>query len=127
MIRRRLNIASVQKMTPLSVLIELSRSTERVRIFSTRLGREVGFCEPPYVLEGDDLYSETCLDDDAFTGDPGLHAEGIIARNGTRAVLCAVVLTHLPLGMLHQAALGKPFVDAVRSVMEANFRRVGKT
>lgn len=117
-----LNIASVAPSFPLPMLKELARSTARVTVFSVARGCEVGSCRR-YWLDRDDLWTEAWLTEDAPEATPGLHGEAVIAMKHGSAVLCAVVLTTMPRGMLQQAALGKSFTDAVRAVLEAKFGR----
>lgn len=121
--KRLINLASVSPTTPRNILEELARSTACVCIFSTAQNREVGYCDR-YWLDGDHLWSEAHLVDDAAEDSPGVHAEAIIALKGSSALLCAVALTSMPRGMLQSAAVGKPFIQAVRDALEAGgFRR----
>lgn len=123
--KRIINVASVGPEVPLAVLAALAVSTARVEVFSAAHGRSVGFCQK-YWVDGDSLWAEAQLADDATEDFAGVHAESVIAMKGARAVLCGVVLTRLPPGMIGQAALGKPFADAVRTVIEgAGFKPRG--
>lgn len=122
--KRIINVASVGAQTTGSMLDAIARSTARVSVFSAMHGRELGFCER-YWRDGEDLWAEAQLVDDAPEDFPGVHAEAVLAMRGVEVLLCAVVLTTLPRGMLHQAALGKPFLDAVRAVVAERFGNKG--
>lgn len=118
MTTRIINVASVSPAMPLSTLATLARSQARVMIFSTIAGRVVGHCRR-YWLDGENLWAEADLEDAEDPG-PGVHAESIVALKEGRSLLCAVVLTRLPRGMIEQAVLGKSFLDAMRATLDAN-------
>jgi hypothetical protein len=119
-----LNILSVHAQIPIEMLAEIERSAPGVEVLSTVERRKIGRCTQ-YWLDGEDLWAEVELEDDALTHLAGTHAESVVALKDGRPVLCAVVVTTLPRGMLDAAAQEKPFVEAVKSAVEYALDRAG--
>ena len=119
-----INFLSVSPVSPPEVLAVLARMTARVDILSTVQGRKVGVCDS-YWLDGEDLWAEAWLDDDADCS-AGIHAESVIAMKDGAPILCAVVLTSLPRGMLQAAPVGASFTEAVRFAVETALGRSGR-
>ena len=119
-----LNILSVNGLVTREMLVELERSAPGVEVVSTVEHRKIGRCTQ-YWLSGEDLWAEAELEDDAVVSLAGTHAESVLALKDGKSVLCVVVVTTLPRGMLDAAAQGKAFADAVTSAVKYALDRAG--
>lgn len=119
-----LNILSVNGQVTPEILAQIERSEPGVEVLSTVERRKIGRCTQ-YWLDGEDLWAEVELEDDAVTDLAGTHAESVIALKDGRPLLCVVVVTTLPRGMLDAAAQEKPFVEAVKHAVEYALDRAG--
>jgi hypothetical protein len=120
-----LNILSVNgQVVTRDMLAQLERSEPGVEVVSTVEHRKIGRCVQ-YWLSGEDLWAEAELDDGAVVHLAGTHAESVVALKDGKPVLCAVVVTTLPRGMLDAAAQEKPFVEAIKAACKYALDRAG--
>lgn len=111
-------------MVTAEMLAELAGTAPGVEVVSTIEHRKIGRCTQ-YWLAGEDLWAECELEDDAVVDLEGTHGESVVALKHGKAVLCAVVVTSLPRGMLDAAAQTKSFADAVKASVEYALDRAG--
>jgi hypothetical protein len=120
-----INILSVTKMVTAEMLAELEASSPGVDVVSTIEHRKIGRCTRYWLSSTDDLWAECELQDDAVVDLEGTHGESVVAIKDGKPVLCAVVVTSLPRGMLDAAAQKKSFADAVKAAVEYSLDRAG--
>jgi len=120
-----INILSVGQMITREMVAELAGTEPGVDVVSTVEHRKIGRCTQYWLMGPEDLWAECELEDDAIVDREGTHGESVVALKDGRPVLCVVVVTTLPRGMLDAAAQGKGFVEAIKAACKYSLDRAG--
>ncbi len=120
-----INILSVSPTVTREMVAELAGTAPGVDVVSTIEHRKIGRCTQFWLMGTDDLWAEAEIEDDAVVDLEGTHGESVVALKDGRAVLCVVVVTSLPRGMLDAASRQESFIDAVKAACRYALDRAG--